>query len=75
MSGSVPQLALLFVTGAFLLFLYSLWGALDTFLGYDFRYLYIGNLLDRVSQANLSRQEPRRRWQFGRRPDGSDRRD
>ena len=74
-SGSVHQLALIFVTAAFLLFLYSLWGALDTLLGYDFRYLYIGNLLDRVSQVNLSRREPRRRWQFGRRPDGSDRRD
>ena len=74
-SGSVPQLALILGTGAFLVFLYSLWGALDTFLGYDFRYLFIGNLLDRVSQANLSRGEPRRRWQFGRRPDSSNRRD
>ena len=74
-SGAVPQLTLLVGTAAFLLFLYSLWGALDTLLGYDFRYLYIGNLLERVSQANLFRLEPRRRWQFGRRPGGSDRRD
>ena len=74
-SGNVPQLALIFGLAAFLVFLYSLWGALDTLMGYDFRYVHIGNLLDRVSQANLSRREPRRRWQSGRRPDGSDRRE
>jgi hypothetical protein len=43
-----------------LLFLYSLWGAWDTLLGYDFRYIGISNFLDRVSQANLRRLERRR---------------
>ena len=46
----------------FLTFLYSVWGAWDTLLGYDFRYIGIGDLIDRVSQTNLSRQERRRRW-------------
>ena len=57
-------LILAFWTAGVLLFLYSLWGAVDTALGYDFRYIGIGSLLDRVSQANLARQERRRRW-FG----------
>ena len=35
---------------------------LDTFLGYDFRYLYIGKLLDRVSQANLIRPGDAQPW-------------
>ena len=74
-AGPVPQLAVLFGTAAFLLFLYSLWGALDTLLGYDFRYAYIGTLLDRVSRANLERPEPRRRWFGGNRPDSVDRGD
>ena len=60
----VPRVALVFGLAGFLLFLYSLWGALDTFLGFDFRYIYIGELLDKVSQANLNRPERRRRW-FG----------
>ena len=71
----VPRLGLLFVTTGFLLFLYSLWGALDTLLGYDFRYAYIGNLLERVSQSNLERPELRRRWFGGNRPDSVDRGD
>ena len=49
------------------------WGAFDTLLGYDFRYLYIGNLLDRVSRANLDRPELLRRWFGGSRPDRADR--
>ena len=66
LSDMVPHLALFFGTAAFLLFLYSLWGSLDTLLGYDFRYVYVGNLLDRVSRANLNRREERRSW-LGRR--------
>ncbi len=58
-----------------LLFLYSLAGALDTFLGHDFHYLVIGNWLERASRANLSRPEPRRRWLGGRGSDRTDRRE
>ena len=72
-TGPVPRLGLLFGTAGFLLFLYSLWGALDTLLGYDFRYAYIGKLLDRVSRANLERPELRRRWFGGSKPDRADR--
>ncbi len=67
------RLALTMGTAALLLFLYSLWAALDTLLGYDFRYIIIGNFLDRVSRANLERQEQSRKWFSGRRPDGNDR--
>jgi len=56
------QLALTAWTVAFLLFLYTLWGAFDTFLGYDFRYMFLGRLITRVSQANARRQELRRKW-------------
>ena len=70
LAGTTPILSPLFTTGAFLLFLYSLWGALDTALGYDFRYAGISNLLDRVSQSNLKRPEKRRRWFGGRGTDG-----
>jgi chloramphenicol 3-O-phosphotransferase len=45
-------------------FLYSLWGAIDTLLGYDFHYVGISNLLEHVSRTNLNRRERRRRW-FG----------
>ena len=58
----LPQFAFLI---AILLFLYSMAGALDSFLGYDFRYLWIGRWLERVSEVNLDRPERRRRW-FGR---------
>jgi hypothetical protein len=51
--------SIIFAMGA-LLFLYSLWGAWDTLLGYDFRYIVISQFLDRVSRANLERQERRR---------------
>ena len=60
----VPRLAMIFGLAGSLIFLYSLWGALDTFLGFDFRYLYIGDVLNKVSQANLHRTERRRGW-FG----------
>ena len=57
---SVPMLTAVLFTVAALLFLYTLWGAWDTLLGYNFRYIVIGNFLDRVSQANLQRMERRR---------------
>ena len=63
-TDSVPRLAMIFGLAGFLIFLYSLWGALDTFMGVDFRYFYIGDLLNKVSQANLNRVERRRGW-FG----------
>ena len=44
----------------FLIFLYTLWGAWDTALGYDFRYIFISNLVDRITAANLLRNELRR---------------
>ena len=50
-----PRLALTFGTAWFLLLLYSLWGAVDTLMGYDFRYIFIGDLVGKVSHANLSR--------------------
>ena len=70
-----PRLPLVFGLAGFLAFLYSLWGALDTLLGYDFRYFYVGDLLSKVSEANLNRPERRRGW-FGiggSRRDGKDR--
>ncbi len=66
-AGFLPQIAFLL---GILLFLYSLAGALDTFLGHDFRYVVIGNWMERASRANLERSERRRRWLGGR---GSDR--
>jgi len=63
-TDSAPGLAMIFGLAGFLIFLYSLWGALDTFMGFDFRYFYIGDLLNKVSQANLNRIERRRGW-FG----------
>ena len=54
----------------FLLFLYTLWGAWDTAWGYDFRYIFISNLVDRITDANLRRQEHRRQLR-----DSMDRRD
>lgn len=60
-------------TTAILLFLYSLWGAWDTAFGYNFRYMGIARLLRRVSEANLRRQEARRRWLDRDRPGRSPR--
>ena len=58
-SAGLPQrLELTFGTASFLLFLYSLWGAVDTLLGYEFRYIFIGDLVEKVSTANLSRMHP-----------------
>ena len=55
------QITLVAFVAAFLLFLYNLWGAWDTAWGYDFRYIFISNLVDRITAANLRRQEGRRR--------------
>lgn len=55
-----PLMAAVLFTAAAILFIYTLWGAWDTLLGYDFRYIGIGKFLDRVSQANLDRAERRR---------------
>lgn len=54
-AGLPPRLELTFGTAWFLLLLYSLWGAVDALMGYDFRYMFIGDLVERVSQANLGR--------------------
>ena len=59
-SEAGSRLFLICMLAAFLLFLYALWGALDTLLGSDFRYLGISRLLYRVSEANMQRQERRR---------------
>jgi len=57
---SLPRrLDLTLGTGWFLLLLYTLWGAVDTLFGYDFRYIYIGNWVERVSRANLGRANRR----------------
>jgi hypothetical protein len=63
-TSAAPRLPLVFGLTGFLIFLYSLWGALDTLMGFDFRYFYVGDLLSKVSEANLNRPERRRRW-FG----------
>ena len=63
-TGAAPGLAMAIGLVGFLIFLYSLWSALDTFMGYDFRYFYIGDILNKVSQANLKRPERRKGW-FG----------
>ena len=63
--GTPSQVSTLTFVLTFLLFLYTLWGAWDTAWGYDFRYLFISNLVDRVTAANLRRQEYRRQRQEG----------
>lgn len=61
-AGAVPsQVTLVAFVMAFLLFLYTLWGAWDVAWGYDFRYIFISNFVDRITSANLARQELRRR--------------
>ena len=67
-SLSIPsQVTLISFVMAFLLFLYTLWGAWDTAWGYDFRYIFISNFVDRITSANLARQELRRRRREARR--------
>ena len=56
------QMEMAIGTSGFLLFLYTLWAAFDTSLGYDFRYILIGKSVSRVTSANLKRQERRKRW-------------
>ena len=58
--GSFSRPSQFLYMGATLLFLYSVWGAWDTLLGQDFRYLGINSLLHRVSESNLKRQDRRR---------------
>ena len=61
LGGAAPvQAATAAFVFTFLLFLYTLWGAWDTAWGYDFRYIFISNLVDRITDANLHRQEIRR---------------
>ena len=59
--GATSRPASLLFMLAVLLFLYSVWGAWDTMLGEDFRYIGIDRLLHRVSQSNLKRQQQHRR--------------
>ena len=54
-AGLPNRWELTFGTAWFLLLLYSLWGAVDTLMGYDFRYLFIGDLVEKVAHTNLSR--------------------
>ncbi len=51
-----PGLTLIILGTAFLLALYTLWGALDTILGFDFDYLIIGKVSKKVSEVNQSRK-------------------
>jgi len=64
LTANIPRLSDAFLLLVLLLSLYSLWGALDTWLGYDFQYKGISHLLKYVSHRNMGRQEVRRRW-FG----------
>ena len=62
LTSGLQSLSGLFVACGFFLFLYSLWGALDTWLGDDFHYIGISRLLENVSRRNMGRREVRRRW-------------
>ena len=64
LTANIPKLSDAFLLLALLLSLYSLWGALDTWLGDDFQYKGISHFVAHVSQRNTRRQEVRRRW-FG----------
>ncbi len=61
LAESMPQIPLVILVSSFLLFLYALWGAWDTAWGYDFRYIFVSGLVDRITDASLRRQESRRR--------------
>ncbi len=61
LAESTPQIPMAIFVCAFLLFLYTLWAAWDTAWGYDFRYIFISNFVDRITDANLRRQDQRRR--------------
>lgn len=73
LSAAVPQIQTFLFVAAFLLFLYTLWGAWDCAWGYDFRYILLSNFVDRVTAANLRRQE-RRQQRPASPPDRMDRR-
>jgi len=62
LTSGFQSLSVIFIAGGFFLALYSLWGALDTWLGDDFQYIGISRLLENVSRRNMARQEVRRRW-------------
>ena len=73
LAAAIPQIPLTMFVVAFLLFLYTLWGAWDCAWGYDFRYILLSNFVDRVTAANLRRQEGRQQRPASP-PDRSDRR-
>ena len=62
LTSGFQGLRVIFIAGGFFLSLYTLWGALDTWLGDDFQYIGISRLLENVSRRNMARQEVRRRW-------------
>ena len=62
LTSGLPSLSGLLTAFGFFLFVYSLWGALDTWLGDDFQYIGISRLLENVSRRNMARQELRHRW-------------
>jgi len=73
LTSSITQIPLVLFVSAFLLFLYTLWGGWDCAWGYDFRYLFISNFVDRVTAANLRRQERRQQPRPPSPPDRIDR--
>lgn len=72
-SAAFAQIQLVLFVAAFLLFLYTLWGGWDCAWGYDFRYIFISNFVDRVTAANLRRQERRQQPRPPSPPDRIDR--
>ena len=72
-SAAFAQIQLVLFVAAFLLFLYTLWGGWDCAWGYDFRYIFISNFVDRVTAANLRRQERRQQPRPPHPPDRLDR--
>lgn len=50
------RLTLSLLGASFIGSLYTLWGALDTVLGFDFDYIVIGRLSRKVSEVNQGRQ-------------------
>ena len=64
LAANIPRLSDTFLLLVFLLSLYSLRGALETWLGYDFHYRGISYLMEQVSHRNMGRREVRRGW-FG----------
>ena len=72
-SAAFAQIQLVLFVSAFLLFLYTLWGGWDCAWGYDFRYIFISNFVDRVTAANLRRQERRQQPRPPSPPDRIDR--